>query len=127
MVPNNLVLEYWRLITEALVKMNVDLIVTPRLADKMRKAGFINVVEDILLIPIGTWPKDSKLKLVGLFWRTVLVHGIQGIALGPLTRIHGWSRERVEVWLVEVRKAYEDNSVHMFMPIHMIRGQRPSR
>jgi hypothetical protein len=125
MKADNLVLEYWQLMMEALAQMSVDLFVSPLLADKMRQAGFVNVVEEILIVPIGSWPKEKHLKTVGLFWKAILLEGIQAIALGPLTRGHGWTKERVELWLVEVRKAYENSRTHMFMPLHVIWGQRP--
>jgi hypothetical protein len=120
----NPVLEYWQLMTEALAKMSVDLNVAPHLANMMKKAGFVNVVEEILFIPIGPWPKDEFLKTTGLFWKSLLLDGLQALALGPFTRALGWSAEKVESWLVEVKKAYDDNKTHMIMPLHVISGQR---
>ena len=95
------------------------------LADMMREAGFTNVTTRIFHVPIGTWPRNKVLKMVGLYWRTILIDGLQPIALGPMTRGLGWSREQVEVWLVEVRKAYMEGRVHSHMPLHVICGQKP--
>jgi hypothetical protein len=33
----------------------------PKLGRLVREAGFINVVERVLAVPVGTWPKDRKL------------------------------------------------------------------
>jgi hypothetical protein len=89
---------------------------TVLLADMMRDAGFINVTTRIFHVPIGRWPKNKGLKMVD---------GAQPIALGPLTRGLKWSREQVEMRLVEVRKGYMDEWVHSCMPLYVIYGQKP--
>ncbi|KAK0114155.1 hypothetical protein ONS95_013657 [Cadophora gregata] len=91
----------------------------------MRDAGFIYVTTRIFHVPIGRWPKNKMLKMVGLFWRAILLDGAQSIALGPLTRGLKWSREQVEMRLMEVRKAYTDEWVHSHMPLYIIYGQKP--
>ena len=96
-----------------------------RLADMMRDAGFVNVTTRIFHVPIGVWPRNKVLKLVGLYWRTILMDGLEPIALGPMTRGLKWKREEVDVFLVEVRKAYMDSWVHSHMPLHIVCGQKP--
>jgi len=39
--------------------------------------------------------------------------GLQGIAMGLLTRSLGWSAEEVEVFLVGLRKELNDKSLHI--------------
>lgn len=91
----------------------------------MRTAGLVNVTERTFHVPIGTWPKNKVLKTVGLYWRTILLDGLQAIALGPLTRGLKWSSEDVETFLIDVRKAYMDNSALMYMRLRLIYGQKP--
>jgi len=95
------------------------------LAGIMRDAGFINVTTRIFHIPIGGWPKNRTLKVVGLSWRVILLDGVQPLALGPMTRGLKWSREQVETRLVDVRRAYMDERIHSYMPLHIICGQKP--
>ncbi|AEO54738.1 hypothetical protein MYCTH_2297650 [Thermothelomyces thermophilus ATCC 42464] len=125
--PDHPVARYWSLIMEGLTNLGVDFHAAAdgRLADMMREAGFVNVTERVLQIPIGTWAKNKVLKTVGLYWRTILMDGIQAIALGPLTRGCGWTREQVELFLVDVRKAYYDNTMLAYMPFHIVYGQKP--
>ncbi|KAL2142528.1 hypothetical protein VTI28DRAFT_1085 [Corynascus sepedonium] len=121
------VAQYWSLIMEGLTHLGIDFHAAAggRLASMMREVGFVNVTERVLQIPLGTWPKNKVLKTVGLYWRTILTDGIQAIALGPLTRGCGWTREQVELFLVDVRKAYHDNSILVYMPLHIVYGQKP--
>ncbi|KAI9732977.1 MAG: hypothetical protein M1818_007410 [Claussenomyces sp. TS43310] len=116
---------YWDLISEGLAALGVDFHKTLSLSDMMRDAGFVNVTERVFHIPIGMWPQNKVLKIVGLYWRTILMDGLQPIALGPLTRGLKWKKEQVDEWLVEVQKAYMDGWVHSHMPLHIIYGQRP--
>jgi len=125
MPPDHAVAQYWDLITEGLGALGVNLNATLLLADLMREAGFVNVQTRIFHVPIGLWPKNMILKMVGLYWRTILVDGLSPIALGPYTRGLNWGKEQVDSWLVEVRKAYMEGWVHSHMPLHIIYGQKP--
>ena len=125
MPPDHPVAKYWALVSDGLASLGVNSDATLLLADTMRDAGFINVTTRIFHIPIGRWPRNEVLKMVGLYWRAILLDGAQSIALGPLTRGLKWSREQVEVQLVELRKAYMDEWVHSHMPLYVIYGQKP--
>ncbi|KAK4116927.1 S-adenosyl-L-methionine-dependent methyltransferase, partial [Canariomyces notabilis] len=127
MSPDHPVAQYWTLIKDGLENLGINFhaAANGRLADMMRDCGFVNVTERVLQIPIGTWPKNKVLKTVGLYWRTILIDGIQAIALGPLTRGCGWTREQVELFLIDVRRAYHDNSCLAYMPLHIVYGQKP--
>ena len=119
--------QYWTYINEGLATLGVDFPAAAggKLATKMHAAGFINVTERIFHVPLGTWPKNQVLKTVGLYWRTILNDGVQAIALGPMSRGMGWSREQIEVFLVSVRRAYCDNTALLYMPMHIVYGQKP--
>ena len=119
------VTEYWATIMGAIGRLGVNFNVTLFLADMMAEAGFVNITTRVFHVPIGVWPRNKVLKTVGLYWKTILVMGLYPIAIGPLTRGLGWTQEQVEVWLVDVRKAYEDTWCHSHMPLHIICGQKP--
>ncbi|KAF9871598.1 hypothetical protein CkaCkLH20_11009 [Colletotrichum karsti] len=121
------VAEYWGLVGEGLMELGVDLELAAgdQLASMMRDAGFVNVTERVFHVPIGTWPRNRVLKTVGMYWRTILLDGLQAIALGPFTRGLHWSVEQTELFLVDVRKAYHDNSVLMYMPLKVVYAQKP--
>ncbi|KAJ6443906.1 methyltransferase type 12 [Purpureocillium lavendulum] len=125
--PQHGVVQFWARVTEGLnsLGVNLDMAAGGLLASMMREVGFVNVTERIFHVPIGTWPKNKVLKTVGLYWRTILLDGIQAIALGPLTRGLHWDREHVELFLMDVRRAYQDNSALMYMPLHIVYAQKP--
>ena len=119
--------QFWSHVIEGLnvLGVNLDVVTGGVLPSMLRESGFVNVTERVFHVPIGTWPKNKVLKTVGLYWRTILLDGIQAIALGPLTRGLHWNREQVEVFLMEVRRAYQDSSALLYMPLHMFYAQKP--
>lgn len=96
------------------------------LAESLRQAGFVNVEQKSFKVPVGKWPKNKTLRLIGLYLRTVLIEGLQAISLGPLTRGLKWTKEEVEVLLIDVRKCLMDSSQHTYYTFHTFFGQKPS-
>lgn len=122
------VYQYWKCVSQGLGQLGVDFEFSGngQIAEMLRQSGYVNVTERIFHVPVGTWPKNRRLKSVGLYWKTILLDGCQAIALGPMTRGLKWSREEVELFLVAVRKAYHDNSNLMYMPLVCVYGQKPA-
>ena len=125
MSPDWPIYRYWSTVIEGLKNLGIDFLSTTTLADRMRNAGFTNVTERVFNVPLGTWPRNKVLKMVGLYWRTVLLDGTYAIAIAPLTRGLNYTKEDVELFIIDVRKAYMDLSVHSYMPFYIIYGQRP--
>jgi len=125
LAPDNPMVTYWGLISDGLLQRGVQFRLAPNLASLMRAAGFINVTERVFFTPIGPWPRNRALQEVGLYWRAVLIEGLEAIALGPLIKGLGWRKEEVDVFLAGVRKAYLEKSTHSYMPFYVIYGQKP--
>lgn len=100
-MPGNYLLnEWWRYVARGLEAFGKDIGAVLKMRESLREAGFVNVEERIIKCPIGTWPKDRKLKTVGLYWRTSIEDGLEGLSLGPFVRgelslLLWW---RVEFW-----------------------------
>ncbi|KAL1302417.1 hypothetical protein AAFC00_002811 [Neodothiora populina] len=124
MTPDNQHLHWTTLVREGLRNVNVDLHSALTLRAKVERAGFQNVVEHIVKVPIGSWPANQLLRKVGIYMHAVLYDGLQGIAMGPLTRGLGWRPEEVELLLPGVRKDISDPSIHTYYSLHIIYGQK---
>jgi len=125
MAPDDPMVKYWGFVADGLATTGVDFHLAPRLSSFMRDAGFINVTERVFFTPIGPWPKNRVMKEVGLYWRAVIMEGLEAIALGPFTRGLGWRPMEVQVFLASVRKAYLDRNTHAYMPFYVVYGQKP--
>ena len=59
----------------------------------MEGAGFVDVTEKKIKMPLHGWPKDENLKHAGLLGQLALDQAIDGLSTFLLTQVHGWSRE----------------------------------
>jgi hypothetical protein len=76
-------------------------------------------------VPVGTWPRNRTMKLIGMYMRSVIYDGLQGISMGPFTRGLKWTAQDVEVFLIDVRKSLMNSSTHSYIPFHAVYGQKP--
>jgi hypothetical protein len=125
MKEDYVVAKFLNLVKEGLAVFGVDLLGMAKNTQHLKDAGFVNVEEKIFKIPLGTWPKNKTLKTIGLYLRSVIYDGLQGVSLGPFTRGLKWTPQEVEVYLIDVRKALMDSSTHAYIPFHVVYGQKP--
>ncbi|KAK2786222.1 hypothetical protein FQN52_007972 [Onygenales sp. PD_12] len=92
----------------------------------MEKAGFEDVVEVKLKMPLGPWAKDKMLKEVGKFYYLECLQGLEGWALAFLTRTLGWDVVEVQVLLAKFRAAMKDRSLHVYVPYNTVYGRKPA-
>jgi len=55
----------------------------------MRNAGFVNVKVRKVKVPVGTWPKDPKQKLIGHYQLLGTFEGMEGFTLALWNRVLG--------------------------------------
>jgi len=53
------------------------------------EAGFINVTQRIIKVPLGPWPKDKRLKSWGQWCRYFSLEGMEGFALRSFVDVLG--------------------------------------
>ncbi|KAI9809366.1 MAG: hypothetical protein M1827_006878 [Pycnora praestabilis] len=104
--------EFFRLLMLAAVKQGLEMGIAMRFKGLAEEAGYDNIREEVVELPLGGWPKDRALKEAGLFHHAQLRDGLQGIAMALFTRVLGWTSQEVEVLLVGVRKELDDRSIH---------------
>ncbi|KAK5202948.1 hypothetical protein LTS03_009624 [Exophiala xenobiotica] len=74
----------------------------PQYSDLLKNAGFVNVQTDEKPTPIGTWPKNKRLKQIGLFFEHQFLEGaVDGYSLALFTRLGGWSEAETQVLLAQ--------------------------
>jgi hypothetical protein len=59
--------------------------------ERIREAGLVNIHEQKIKIPIGTWPKDPILKKWGSWYRQFALQGLEGFVIRGLTDLLGVS------------------------------------
>ncbi|KAK4457559.1 Phosphoethanolamine N-methyltransferase 1 [Cladorrhinum samala] len=92
---------------------------------QMVEAGFVNVHEKLYKWPINSWARDAKFKEIGMWNEENFCGGIYGLSVALFTRALGWTKEELEVFLVDVRKDLRNKHIHAYWPIWVVYGQKP--
>jgi len=111
-------LQQWRIFAEdAASKAGRPLNILWQLKTMMGAAGFEAVVQKEYVWPGNPWPKDPKLKELGHWNLENISGGLEDLSMALFTRVLGWSKEEVEVFLLGVRKDLKDRSKHNYNPM----------
>jgi hypothetical protein len=66
------------------------------------------------------WPKDQRLKEMGIYNRLQWEQGIEGWCVFLLTNVLHWTGEEVSVYLAEMRRALRDKSIHAYHEMYVL-------
>jgi hypothetical protein len=113
MPENSQIQELYNVLKPLGAKMGIDLDVAPKLKGFLEDAGYDSVTEEVFDLPVGDWPQDRRMKEVGRYQRFQMMQGLGGIATALLTRIGGWSKPQVEVFLAGIRREANNRNVHI--------------
>lgn len=64
--------------------------------------------------PAVDWPKDRRLKQLGLYNRLQWEEGIEGWCTYLLINYLNWKKEEVDIYLAHMRRALRDKSIHAY-------------
>ncbi|KAL4791000.1 S-adenosyl-L-methionine-dependent methyltransferase [Aspergillus venezuelensis] len=98
--------------------------VAHRLARGMRDLGFVDVQERIFKAPVNPWSSDSHLHNIGKWMQSNLLDGLSGWSYKPFRNM-GYSRNEIEMFLIDVRKSIQNLEVHAYFNFHVIVGRKP--
>lgn len=114
MAPSFPFAEWTQIQDEAAMKMGKPMRIANKLKRWYEQAGFVDVHEEVFKLPINSWPRDPQFKMLGRFNETNYLDGLQAWSLQLFTRGLEWTKDEIEVYLVDVRKAISDRNVHAY-------------
>ncbi|CAG8292899.1 unnamed protein product [Penicillium salamii] len=91
---------------------------------RMENAGFVNVTEEVYLLPQSPWPKDPKLKELGRYHQLNMIEAISPYTYALFTRMLRWSRVEIEALLAGIRKELRNTSYHLYTKVRVVYGQK---
>ncbi|KAK5678761.1 hypothetical protein LTS12_029401 [Elasticomyces elasticus] len=98
----------------------------PEFQGLLREAAFSDIDLHQEICPIGTWPKDRRLKEIGKYFRVqFLGSAVDSYSLALFTRFGGWSPAEVEVLLACVRNEIKTNKMHVYTHCAFATAQKP--
>ncbi|KAH7363547.1 S-adenosyl-L-methionine-dependent methyltransferase [Plectosphaerella cucumerina] len=111
---------------EACEKIGRTMDPAPNMKGWIQQAGFENVTQQTFKLPIGSWPKDPRLKECGTLMRINFLDGVEGFTAALFRDVLQWSQEEVAVLNAQVRAAVRDRDVHPMFHVLVVTGQKPS-
>jgi len=97
----------------------------PQYAGLLRSAGFENVESHEEPTPIGTWPKNKRLKEIGLYFGTSIMAAVDAYSLAMYTRYGNWTVEETQVLIAHVRRELKTNKMHVYTHCSYATAQKP--
>lgn len=105
-------------------KYGFDIRVLDTLPAILENIGFINVHRKVFHMPLGEWARDSHLRLLGGYFREVVVGFVGAMAARPLVEA-GFERDEISDVVKAVTEAAGNRRVHAYLPIHFVWAQKP--
>jgi SAM-dependent methyltransferase len=102
-----------------------DLARDQKLLKWMKGAGLTAIKEYPFKLPLGSWPKERKMKDVGNYNLVMTDQSLEGYALYLFTQVLGWSVEETHVYLAKARKELRNKSIHTYYAGITVCGQKP--
>ncbi|KAH8587369.1 S-adenosyl-L-methionine-dependent methyltransferase [Bisporella sp. PMI_857] len=92
---------------------------------QLEAAGFTEITQIRAKWPTNKWPKDPKMKELGMWNYENLCYDVSGLTLGAFTHGLGWLGPQIEAFLVDVREEMKDIKIHSFWPIYLFSARKP--
>lgn len=124
--PDNKVMEMMGYLNMACEKVGRPLRVTASLRRWVEEAGFRVVQEQAFKMPMGTWPKDRRLKEIGALCAINIVEGFEAFTAVPFMDVLGWTKEEVAALNAAVRAdVMQKRDAHMVHDVVVVVAQKP--
>ncbi|KPI40427.1 uncharacterized protein AB675_7638 [Cyphellophora attinorum] len=95
-------------------KMGTPIDCVKQFKKQLEVAGFVDVVENIIKMPQGPWPKDKRLKKIGAFENYSLSTGMEAYLMRGYTAVMGGDPDQLRVIMTQGLKELADPSIHMY-------------
>lgn len=91
----------------------------------MKEAGFVDVQVITHKVPMGSWPRDTKLSQIGAFAKMSLESDLTGYSQLIWHEILRWPTDEFEVFMMKVRKELKDKNLHPYFQVRYVWGRKP--
>ncbi|KAL1647401.1 hypothetical protein SLS58_002729 [Diplodia intermedia] len=123
--PDSYLNRYFTTIEEGITKMGKVLSTGPLFEGLLKDKGFANIHVHTYKLPIGTWPKDKKMKEAGTINTLQYLDGMEAFSYRLLTSVLDWTLEEVQVFNAKVAEEIKSNRIHAYYTLYIVYGQKP--
>jgi hypothetical protein len=119
LTPQHAYSQWQQYLCEATAAAGKPLRYEHRTGQMLRDAGFVDIQEVVLRLPINTWPTDPYLKDCGRWYQLGMMEGLEGFSLGPMCRVLKWAAEDVRNFLKRVTVDIKSKQVHAYSDVYV--------
>ncbi|KAJ9197710.1 hypothetical protein DTO164E3_5564 [Paecilomyces variotii] len=118
--------QYFDAIIPAMEKTGKDPSPGPKYERWLQAAGFRDIEVQKFVIPVGAWPKDKRLKYLGIWNLLQSETGYEATAMAVLTREEKWSKEEVSALVAKAKNDTKNRNIHGLLDFYVVYGRKPS-
>lgn len=90
-------------------------------------AGFENIELQLIPLPLNySWPEDEHAREIGKWYNLAFSESTTTLLQGPLTRIKGWSLEKVHALAEAANAQAYDSNVKVWHHLHIFTARKPA-
>lgn len=82
-------------------------VVTRNIKRELLAAGFVDVRQEVLMLPLGMWHPRREMKELGGYALLNMLDGVEGFTLRLFTKFLGWTEEQCQNLIEDVRKEFK--------------------
>ncbi|KAK1966019.1 methyltransferase domain-containing protein [Colletotrichum sublineola] len=109
--------QWCQLLSKGTAALGTPFGAAPMYKEQLREAGFVNVNEVIFKWPTNEWARHPRHKELGTWSYENAVMGVEGLCIAIFTRVLRWPKEKVDVFLAEVRNDLRNREIHAYWPM----------
>ncbi|KAI1866245.1 uncharacterized protein JN550_007633 [Neoarthrinium moseri] len=109
---------------EGSARLGRDILVSKHYKRWLEEAGFVDVVEMTLGLPINAWHSHPKLKKAGHYHSRMMLDNLRGISWKMLQG-YGLSEFEIDDMVANVKPQYRDLSLKAYYPFWIVYGRKP--
>lgn len=114
---------WMNLMREGSLKLGRDIDVTPKLRDWLTEAGFVDVVEKRILVPISAWSSDPLEQELGRLHQENLYNAVEAVI--KMFYAAGMTQEEVQKYIADYRNNLYDPRLKIYHPWVVVYGRKP--
>ncbi|KAI0881385.1 S-adenosyl-L-methionine-dependent methyltransferase [Annulohypoxylon maeteangense] len=121
---DSMLTQFYDMTTEALSKRGIRWTIANNMDEVLKDIGFVNIACKRFKIPIGIWPKAKRLRLVGLYMKSVfgdLIDALAPIVFPLLSK----SSQQMEEFVTKAQDELQTTTAHIYLDYFFWYAQRP--
>jgi hypothetical protein len=104
LLANSQLANWHRLVSDAIERAYRPLAYKTDTRGLLATRGFVDIQEQIIKIPLNSWPTDLDQKDIGRWYNVCFAQGLEAMSLAPLTRMYNWETKAVIKLCSEVKQ-----------------------